>query len=270
MDRLKVIFVAAAFIVGLLFMWFSSNFFYTLFWAFLERWDFKEANVVAYTLAHITPFILIVLVVLGLYFIVRHEMGKQSPVGDQLAAMPDGAGILLECHIVTLPSKVPPSGRVYLLSTFPIPQENGGGGLIEQFFGSDSGPITWPKLANGLPRLTYSCKLTSYRAEPLFQIQMLVRLIFIESLRGADGKSTRSGKVEIDRTWPIEIAKIEPGANNSFEFFIRNDNDKWVEVRFPNTVSARTLAGVNREIPVIQQTASGVRISLIPHLEGRD
>ncbi len=77
MDRLKIIFIATALILGGLFVWFSSNFFYTLFWAVLEKWNFKEANVVAYTLAHLTPFVLIILVVMAVYFIARHEIDKQ-------------------------------------------------------------------------------------------------------------------------------------------------------------------------------------------------
>jgi hypothetical protein len=180
------------------------------------------------------------------------------------------AGILLECHIAPRPPVLPPNGRMYVLKTFPIPQQQGGGGLMEQFFGETS-PSEWlPKRAGGLPHFIYSCKLTNYRAEPVFQIQIMIRLTFSESIRDAEGKQTQSGKVEIDRTWPIEVAKLEPGAGNSFEFFIRNDNDKWVEVRFPNVVSARTASGIGREIPLIQQTASGVRLHLVPYLEGKD
>jgi hypothetical protein len=89
MDRLKIIFIATAIVLGGLFAWFSSNFFYTLLWAFMEKWDFKEANVIAYTLAHITPFILIVLVVLVAYLIVRNEMSRQSKFEQPLAASDD-------------------------------------------------------------------------------------------------------------------------------------------------------------------------------------
>jgi hypothetical protein len=77
MDRLKGIFITAAIVLGALFAWFTSNLFYTLFWAYLDRWKFKEADVIAYTLANLTPFALVVTVSTIFYFIVRREMAKQ-------------------------------------------------------------------------------------------------------------------------------------------------------------------------------------------------
>jgi hypothetical protein len=76
-DRIKGIFIAAAIILGALVAWFTSNFFYTLFWAYLDRWKFREADVIAYTLANLTPFTLVIVLSAVFYFFVRREMAKQ-------------------------------------------------------------------------------------------------------------------------------------------------------------------------------------------------
>jgi hypothetical protein len=80
-TALEKIFVAGAIATGIAVVWFSSNFFYTLFWAFLEKWNFKEASVVAYTLANLTPFLLIVALVAIIYLFVRREIAKQVAGG---------------------------------------------------------------------------------------------------------------------------------------------------------------------------------------------
>jgi hypothetical protein len=76
-TRLAKIFFVSAILLGALVMWFSSNFFYSLFWAYTDKWQFKEADAIAYTLAHLTPFVLTVLLVIGLYFVVRYEITRQ-------------------------------------------------------------------------------------------------------------------------------------------------------------------------------------------------
>lgn len=77
MDKIKGIFIAAAIVLGASVAWFTSNFFYTLFWAYLDRWKFKEADVIAYTLANLTPFSLVIVLSAIFYFFVRREMAKQ-------------------------------------------------------------------------------------------------------------------------------------------------------------------------------------------------
>jgi hypothetical protein len=76
-TALEKIFVSGAIAIGLAVVWFSSNFFYTLFWAVLEKWNFKEASFIAYTLANLTPFILVVALIAIIYLFVRREIAKQ-------------------------------------------------------------------------------------------------------------------------------------------------------------------------------------------------
>jgi hypothetical protein len=67
--KLKGIFVLAALAIGFAFEFFSGNFFYNLFWAYLEQHGYKEADVIAYTLAHIAPFLIVIGLVIGFYFL---------------------------------------------------------------------------------------------------------------------------------------------------------------------------------------------------------
>ena len=82
-TALEKIFASGAITIGLAVVWFSSNFFYTLFWAILERWNFKEASFIAYTLANLTPFILVVALIAIIYLFVRREIAKQ--VADNIS-----------------------------------------------------------------------------------------------------------------------------------------------------------------------------------------
>jgi hypothetical protein len=84
-DQLGQIFIVGAITLGIFMAWFSGNFFYSLFWAWLGKWNFKEADVIAYTLAHLTPFVLTLAAAGALYIFVRHEMKRNAglqPIGE--------------------------------------------------------------------------------------------------------------------------------------------------------------------------------------------
>jgi hypothetical protein len=69
--------VALAFLVA----WFSSNLFYTLFWAVLGDLGVPvtEAKMTAYIAAHLVPFVLILLVGTGFYFFLRSHISAPVP-----------------------------------------------------------------------------------------------------------------------------------------------------------------------------------------------
>jgi hypothetical protein len=76
-TALEKLFVAGGIAVAFAVAWFTSNFFYTLFWAYLDRWKFKEADVIAYTLANLAPFTTVIILSATFYFFVRREMARQ-------------------------------------------------------------------------------------------------------------------------------------------------------------------------------------------------
>lgn len=53
--------------------WFFSNFCYELVWAYLASHHVRQSLVIAYALAHLTPFILSVAIVATIYIVLRHE-----------------------------------------------------------------------------------------------------------------------------------------------------------------------------------------------------
>src|ERR1700730_223671 len=75
--QLSAILAVGSLALGLLFMWFFSNFFYDLFWAYLDKHHVRQADVIAYTLAHIIPFVGAIIVVAGLYFSIRQHFSRQ-------------------------------------------------------------------------------------------------------------------------------------------------------------------------------------------------
>ncbi len=55
-----------------------GEFFYDIFWAFLETHKISHADVIAYVLSHLPPFIAAIGVVTILFFVVRHDLAQQD------------------------------------------------------------------------------------------------------------------------------------------------------------------------------------------------
>jgi len=98
-TQLRAILAVGSLALGLSFMWFFSNFFYDLFWAYLDKRHVRQADVIAYTLAHIIPFVGAIVVVAGLYFSIRHQFTGQLQAPTKLKYLhnedyPLGAAIM--------------------------------------------------------------------------------------------------------------------------------------------------------------------------------
>lgn len=137
--------------------------------------------------------------------------------------------ILVECHYGAMTTT---SERISVLSVFPTPKENGGGGLAEYFsFDEKKGERIWPKSKSGFPLMAFKCELTNYDNSPIFGVQIAMHLLFQEAVKHEN--SAQSGKVFLERNWPISITKIDPGAGNGFVFWIFNITEYFVGVSFP-------------------------------------
>lgn len=167
--------------------------------------------------------------------------------------------IQIECGIAALPPKVPPSGTYWILQTWPIPAENGGGGLM-QMFGTADAEITWPMYS---PIDTAKCIITNFGTAPVFRLQLGLRLTFLEAKRQPDNpNSAQSGETKLDRMWPIEISRIEPGADKAFVFWIANNSPDFVRVDMPENLSLIPLGKQTREfVRLIKGTQSYVFIN---------
>src|SRR5262249_31723145 len=149
------------------------------------------------------------------------------------------------------PTTMPPEGRIYLLSLWPVPQENGGGGLAEYW---GTGDMKWPMSINGAPLNAYRCQLTNYGSVPVFNVELNLHMLFREALRDADQPNvTRSGQVTLSRDWPVLIRKIDTGAEKPFIFYLYNvSNNFFVQISLPQsaTLEQRT-DGARRETHLI-------------------
>src|SRR5207253_7251197 len=79
-SRLTEISIVGAMALGSLFTWFFGNLFYDLFWAFLESHHVRQSEVIAWTLGHLTPFILAFTVVGIIYASIRYELKQSNDV----------------------------------------------------------------------------------------------------------------------------------------------------------------------------------------------
>ena len=151
---------------------------------------------------------------------------------------------------------MPPDGRIYILSLWPLPAENGGGGLSEAWT-SGTGEMKWPTSPSGFPLNAYRCQLTNYGGSPVFNVEMALHLLFSEALRDtAQPNVTRGGVVTLSRNWPIEITKIDAGADKPFVFYIYNQSDQFSQVSMPQSVTVEEgTDNTRREIRLVQSTA---------------
>ena len=158
--------------------------------------------------------------------------------------------IHLDCHYGLMPTVMPPEGSIYVLQTFPIPVESGGGGL-GRFFGQPGGKHTWGS-GDG-PWSGLRCQITNYGISTVFNAHAVIGLSFIENLKDKDNPNTsRSGRITLSREWLVPVNKIDPGPDRSFVFYIFNSSDHFVDISLPKTASVQKGGASNRiNVPVI-------------------
>lgn len=201
----------------------------------------------------------------GIVWAVENWSRKDGKETMAAASGPTEAGVLIECFVGGLPTVMPPSGRVYVLNTFPVPIENGGSGLAEYFTVKPGGEMKWPAAKGGFPVMAYACRLTSFRNEPILQISMAVRLKFMEAVNRQGVAGVTNGPIVLDRPWAFQIAKLEPGSQNYFEFFVVNHTNRFVEISFYETIEARQVSSNERKkIPLLQPATTNMSFVLVP------
>src|ERR1700730_769797 len=157
--------------------------------------------------------------------------------------------LFAQCDLVPPTIIVPIDGRIYMLQINAIPASAGGGGLGI----SSGGPgekIIFPFQS------IYRCKITNYASIPLFKMSIALHLTFMEAVKdSAANTSLSSGAVTIDRDWPLEIPKIDPGKDSSFAFYMLNMSTQFVRVMLPVRVSFMAgLDGQRKSADLIQTT----------------
>jgi len=179
------------------------------------------------TAAAIIGAITLVALVGGFDWLSKKEEAVKKEEATSLSIKPkeNDLALLVECFSGVMPTT---PERIYALNLFPVPAENGGGGLAEYFSFDNKGERTWPKSKTGFPLMAYKCQLTNYGTAPLFNVFLALHLQFQNSI-AEDNGSERSGEVYLRRDWPISISKIDPGTSNPFVF---TSTRCWINILF--------------------------------------
>lgn len=200
--------------------------------------------------------------------VVWYNVGNSTQTTSELASDAPDPNILIECHLGVLPTTTPAEGRIYALGLWPLPAENGGGGLEEHFPLGAQGEWKWPT-SNGFPLQAYQCQITNYGNAPVFNVELTLHLTFIQALKDDKNPSTiRSGAVTLSREWPIQITKIDAGKNDPFVFYIYNISQEFAGVSLPQAVSLeRTGETLRRTVRLIRPTGDHGLMPLSPMIE---
>jgi len=186
----------------------------------------------------------------------RKESAKQGESADEV--------VHIDCQFGLMPTVIPPDGRNYILMTYPIPRESGGGGLAEAF-GLPGSEQRW-SAQNAGPATGYRCQLTNYGKSPMFNVEMVVMLSFREVQRKRDNPNAlTSGVVTLSRGWLVPVKKIDSGPNNPFIFYIFNTSPQFVDVSLPKSVTYQKGDSEKRFTVTLKQAAQSF-INLPPGL----
>jgi hypothetical protein len=172
--------------------------------------------------------------------------------------------LFINCQHGTMPSMVPASGHIYVLSIAEI--ANGGGGLTD-YFGLPNSPWKWNN--SGLPEWAYRCEVTNYLTAAALDIWMDLRLTFREVLPVPNQpNSMGQGRVTLDRDWRITIPNIDPGSNNAFIFYIWNSYvHRFVQVTAPDHATIQGEDG--RRTIKVKQPVNNLLLAVSPGNEAK-
>jgi hypothetical protein len=84
-PRFGSVFWTLVVVLGIAVGWFTGNLLYTVLWAALADWGFPmtEAKIVTYIVAHLVPFVLILLLGLTLFFLIRRHVANATEADAQ-------------------------------------------------------------------------------------------------------------------------------------------------------------------------------------------
>ncbi len=156
----------------------------------------------------------------------------------------DTSNVFVDCRLGTMPSIMPPEGRIPVLLTSELPKENGGGGFGD-YFGQPGSTMKWSNEQR--PDFVYRCEMTNNSPAPLLNVAFDVHLVFRQpELVPKNPNARRQGAITLDREWPVTIPKIDVG--RPFVFYVWNRVERFVQVSLPSTLVTEG----GKTIPIIQ------------------
>ena len=163
-------------------------------------------------------------------------MPRASAGETRAPAATENRTLFIDCRMGTMPRKVPASGRIYALVPQHLPQENGGGGLVE-YFAQPGSEWNW----KGMSEWAYRCEITNYTGSLLVDVSMDFGLEMRQPVPVPEqSNALRQGDVTLKRIWNVVIAKIDVGTSDPYVFYVHNCcQDRFVYVRAPSTAGAK-------------------------------
>ena len=186
--------------------------------------------------------------------------GTRDPSRTDLApAKPErtAPSVFLEC-VPGTPSVVPPTG-VYRALELQSRAGAASEGAFALMFGN-AGASTGINIAT--VGLAYRCELTNYGPEPVTDVKLRIRLVYIgaeKTINGFQGNSDRM-EVELLATSP----KIDPGRDNAFTFYIWNVSREFVELTFESNLNLRVISEAGSRDVRLDQPAPVPRLEFNP------
>ena len=103
------------------------------------------------------------------------------------------------------------------------------------------------------------CDITNFNAFPRINVLFVPHIIFRKAIAG-DHQLT-SGDIVTEQDWPLPIGKIQPGAKDSFTFYLQNPSGLFVDVALPTTAIAHHLGADALNLKVVTIETRPVSLS---------
>ncbi len=151
-------------------------------------------------------------------------------------ANPKPEQLFVDCYSIQGHAAVPPEGVARILDLQEIPESVMKADFLEETTGKPGVDFAGKDI-NNFPIQVAQCHITSYVADPIFNITATPRVIFQEAVQKS-ANASESGKVTLTRDWPIKIPKIDSGPDHAFVFYVMNGSNRFVSLSFPDKVMA--------------------------------
>jgi len=124
------------------------------------------------------PFIATVVVVFAIIGYIDKGVDPLVRFWHWAFPKPNTDPAFVSCQLGTMPSTIPPDGRIHYLLTSELPKEMGGGGFMDSF-GPPGAAVGFSKTGDA-PAWAYRCDMTNNTPAPLMNVAFAIRTEFRE------------------------------------------------------------------------------------------
>ncbi len=170
--------------------------------------------------------------------------------------------LLIECRFGPLPTTVPPEGILHMFVPFRMGPDAKSIGFAERA-GQPGEKWEWPKAWTSLPLNSYRCTVTNYGNEPIFSVNLPIRVSYKELIKDpANPGGGKTGNVTSFDDSIVSIPKIDP--KMSFVFYTYNQDSDFFEVALAQAPTTYLRAGSTKPEQASILPASQTNFGLWP------